>query len=157
MSPELAAELADIAGEDARQAVIDAVIERNAANRKGKVLREILGKAVAAGVVGMLVFFYNAGSTYAMEKIAKPVDSLYIVFTRLRALWQTAREALRPNMGLCSPIPQPQTCATRAPVWVPVVRQKNVSGCASRRELRHTRREVLRADLQASHLTGAAG
>ena len=39
LSPELAAEIADIAGEDARQAAIDAIIERNEKNRKGPLLR----------------------------------------------------------------------------------------------------------------------
>lgn len=71
LSPELAAELADIAGEDARQAVIDAIIERNRDNRKGHLLKEILGKALAGGVAAMLLSFYNVDSTFAMEKIAK--------------------------------------------------------------------------------------
>ena len=47
LSPEIAAEIADIAGMDARQAAIDAIIERNAANRKGQRLADILGKAQA--------------------------------------------------------------------------------------------------------------
>ena len=79
LSPELAAELADIAGEDAREAAIAAIIMRNENNRKGAVLREILGKALAAGVVGMSVFSYNGDLIYATEKIATKLDSLYIV------------------------------------------------------------------------------
>jgi transcriptional regulator with XRE-family HTH domain len=79
LSPELAAELADIAGDDAREAAIHAIIERNAEGRKGHLLREILGKALAAGVVGMWVFSYNGDSIYATEKIATKLDSLYIV------------------------------------------------------------------------------
>lgn len=71
LSPELAAEIADVAGEDARQAVIDAIIERNAAGRKGALLKEILGKAIAAGVAAMLVFSYNKDSISATEPIAK--------------------------------------------------------------------------------------
>jgi len=82
LSPELAAELADIAGEDAREAAIAAIIMRNENNRKGAVLREILGKALAAGVVGMWVFSYNGDSISATEKIANKLDSLYIVSSR---------------------------------------------------------------------------
>lgn len=67
LSPELAAELADIAGEDARQAAIDAIIERNANTRKGGALKEILGKALAGGAAAMLVFSYNGGLTSTME------------------------------------------------------------------------------------------
>lgn len=77
LSPELAAEIADIAGEDARQAVIDSIIERNAASKKGPILREILGKALAAGVAGMLVFSYSGDSISATEKIANNAGSIY--------------------------------------------------------------------------------
>lgn len=62
LSPEIAAEIAEIAGEDARQAVIDAIIERNMANKKGPILSAILGKALAVGVVAMLGFSYNNAS-----------------------------------------------------------------------------------------------
>ena len=74
ISPEMAAVLADIAGEDARQAAIDAVIEGARGTRREGVLREILGKALAAGVVGMLVTSYSGDSKAAMEKIAMSVD-----------------------------------------------------------------------------------
>jgi DNA-binding transcriptional regulator YdaS (Cro superfamily) len=79
VSPATAAELADIAGEDARQAAIDAVIENAKGTRREGVLREILGKALAAGVAGMLVFFYSGESISATKKIARTIDSLYIV------------------------------------------------------------------------------
>ena len=79
LSPELAAELADIAGEDAREAAIEAIIESAKGTRRESVLREILGKALAAGVAGMWVFSYNGDSIFATEKIARTVDSLYIV------------------------------------------------------------------------------
>ena len=79
ITPETAAELADIAGDDAREAAIHAIIESNAEGRKGHLLREILGKALAAGVAGMLVFFYSGDSISATKKIARTVDSLYIV------------------------------------------------------------------------------
>lgn len=70
LSPELAAEFADIAGDDAREAAIHAIIERNAEGRKGHLLREILGKGLAAGVAGLLLFSYSGESIYATEKIA---------------------------------------------------------------------------------------
>jgi transcriptional regulator with XRE-family HTH domain len=66
VTPEVAAELADIAGVDPLQAMADAVIERNKGTRRETVLREILGKAVAAGVAAVLLFFYSADLTSAM-------------------------------------------------------------------------------------------
>ena len=62
LSPEIAAELAEVAGLDARQAAIDAIIERNAANRKGALLADILGKGQAAGVAAMLDISYSGDS-----------------------------------------------------------------------------------------------
>mgnify|MGYP001176861402 FL=1 len=50
ISPETAAMLADIAHEDAREAVIQAVIERNRTGPKAETIRAILGKGLAAGV-----------------------------------------------------------------------------------------------------------
>lgn len=70
LSPELAAEIAEIAGEDARQAVIDAIIERNADSRKGALLREILGKGQAAGGAAMCHISYSEGLISAMDSIA---------------------------------------------------------------------------------------
>ena len=71
ITPATAAELADIAGDDAREAVISAVIESAKGTRKESVLREILGKALAAGVAGMLVFSYSKDSISATKPIAK--------------------------------------------------------------------------------------
>jgi transcriptional regulator with XRE-family HTH domain len=71
ISPATAAELADIAGEDAREAAIAAVIEGAKGTRREGVLREILGKAIAAGVAGLLAFSYSGDSISATESIAK--------------------------------------------------------------------------------------
>ncbi len=71
ISPATAAELADIAGEDAREAAIAAVIESAKGTRREGVVREILGKAIAAGVAGLLVFSYSGDSISATESIAK--------------------------------------------------------------------------------------
>jgi DNA-binding transcriptional regulator YdaS (Cro superfamily) len=82
ISPATAAELADIAGDDAREAAIAAVIESAKGTRRESVLREILGKAIAAGVAGLLVFSYSADSisnTVAPMKKANEINSLYIV------------------------------------------------------------------------------
>lgn len=62
LSPEIAAEIADVAGMDARQAAIDAIIERNAANRKGALLADILGKGQPVGAAAMLGISYNGDS-----------------------------------------------------------------------------------------------
>ena len=83
LSPELAAEIADIAGEDARQAVIDAVIERNLNTKKGGVLREILGKALAVGAVGMLGISYSGDSISATKMIASKQDTVYVSIHRI--------------------------------------------------------------------------
>ena len=88
ISPATAAELADIAGDDARQACIDAVIESAKGTRREGALREILGKALAAGVAGMLVFSYSGDSQAATEMIAKAVDRLYIVSIQMLRVFQ---------------------------------------------------------------------
>lgn len=76
VTPDIAALLADIAGEDARQAVVDAVIERAAGTERGLMLREILGKALRAGAAGALAISYSVPLMNAMETI---VNRLYIV------------------------------------------------------------------------------
>lgn len=75
ITPGTAAELADIAGDDAREAVISAVIESAKGTRKESVLREILGKAIAAGVAGLLVYSYSGDSISTMETIATKADT----------------------------------------------------------------------------------
>lgn len=97
ITPEVAAELADIAGEDARQAVIDAIIERNAAGRKGPLLREILGKALAAGVAAVSVISYNADSIYAIDTIAEKGATANVSTYRIYLL--RLLRALRLNTG----------------------------------------------------------
>lgn len=83
ISPASAAELADIAGDDAREAAIAAILEGAKGTRREGVLRDILGKALAAGVAGMLVISYSEGSNSAMEKIAKNDDAIYFVIHRI--------------------------------------------------------------------------
>lgn len=82
ISPETAALLADIANEDPRQAVIDAVIERQKKDAKGVRIREILGKALVAGAGAVLLLSYSVPSINAtatdLER-ASPLTTLYIV------------------------------------------------------------------------------
>ena len=59
ISPETAVLLADIAKENAIQAMVDAVIERNKTGQKAEKIRAILGKVLAVGGAAMLVFFYG--------------------------------------------------------------------------------------------------
>lgn len=86
LSPEIAAEIADIAGMDARQAAIDAIIERNAANRKGQRLADILGKAQAVGAAAMLGTSYNGDSTIDTATIkndsAIVKDRIHRIYTK---------------------------------------------------------------------------
>lgn len=104
LSPEIAAELADIAGEDARQAAIEAIIERNKGTRKGQVLQDILGKGLAAGVAAMLLFSYSndSHSTIASKTMSNETFiSLYIVSIRKwirHALRTVVQGALQPDL-----------------------------------------------------------
>lgn len=88
ISPATAAELADIAGDDAREAAIAAILDGAKGTRRESVLRDILGKALAAGVAGVLVFSYSKDSISATEKIAKNVNSLYIVSSRVLQMFK---------------------------------------------------------------------
>lgn len=83
ITPETAAELADIAGDDAREAAIAAILEGAKGTRRESVLRDILGKALAAGVAAMLVISYSEGSNSATEKIATNDDAIYFVIHRI--------------------------------------------------------------------------
>lgn len=67
ITPETAAEMAAIAGEDAREAAIAALLERSKGTRREGVLREILGKGLAVGVGAMSVFSYSGNSNASTE------------------------------------------------------------------------------------------
>ena len=92
-TPETSAELAAIAGLDAREAAIDAIIERSKGTRRWLVLREILGKGLAAGVAAMWLLSYENSSNYdtaTKTSDNQPVNSLYIVEyvkSVLRVVW----------------------------------------------------------------------
>ena len=86
ISPATAAELADIAGEDAREAAIDAIIKSAKGTRREAALREILGKAQAAGGAAVLGFSYKNVLQYATESIAinskrdkRPIHRIYLI------------------------------------------------------------------------------
>lgn len=83
ISPATAAELADIAGDDAREAAIAAIIEGARGTRRESTLRNILGKALAAGVAAMLVISYKDDSTSTMETIAKSDTPIYFFIHRI--------------------------------------------------------------------------
>lgn len=75
ISPEMAAMLADIAGEDAVQATINAVIDGATGTPREGVLREILGKALAAGGAAMLGSSYKIDSMSATNSAAKSLTN----------------------------------------------------------------------------------
>lgn len=79
ISPETAALLADIARVDVREAVIQAVIERNKTGPKAEQIRLILGKGIAAGAVAALLFYYNVPLIGAMETAALELPVMHIV------------------------------------------------------------------------------
>lgn len=91
ISPATAAELADIAGDDAREAAIAAILEGAKGTRREGVLREILGKGIAAGVAALLVFSYSGDSISATEKIAVMDENVKL---RIHRIYSTLRQAL---------------------------------------------------------------
>ena len=91
ISPATAAELADIAGDDAREAAIAAILEGAKGTRREGVLREILGKGIAAGVAALLVFSYSGDSISATEKIAAMDENVKL---RIHRIYSTMRQAL---------------------------------------------------------------
>lgn len=113
ISPATAAELADIAGDDAREAAIAAVIESAKGTRREGVLREILGKAIAAGVAGLLAFSYSGDSISTMETIANEQASVYVSIHRIYLYASDAQRA---------PVPAPssQPVATPSRVTAPI-------------------------------------
>ena len=124
ISPATAAELADIAGEDARQAAIDAVIESAKGTRREGVLREILGKGLAVGVAGLLAISYSGESIPATEKIATndgiakhPIHRIYsFLYQVLRYIKRCMGDSASPTRLLPSGLSQPQ--AQKPPLTV---------------------------------------
>lgn len=95
LSPELAAELADIAGEDAREAAIAAIIERNADGRKGHLLKEILGKVLAAGEGEVSDSSYS-GALISGTKTSRQADQkmklrIHRIYSTMRQVGHVAR------------------------------------------------------------------
>lgn len=94
ISPATAAELADIAGDDAREAAIAAIIEGAKGTRRESTLRNILGKALAAGVAAMLVISYKDDSTFTMETIAKSDTPVYFSIHRIYSMLRQIKRRL---------------------------------------------------------------
>lgn len=85
ISPVTAAELADIANEDVTYAVNMAMLESVRGTPKENRIRDILGKALAAGAVAMLATGSNAGQSGFINSAAKStydVTKIYIVSIR---------------------------------------------------------------------------
>lgn len=94
ISPATAAELADIAGDDAREAAIAAIIEGAKGTRRESTLRNILGKALAAGVAAMLVFSYKDDSISTTETIAKSETPVYFSIHRIYLMLRQIKRSL---------------------------------------------------------------
>ena len=104
ISPETAVLLADIAKENAIQAMIDAVIERNKTGQKAEKIRAILGKGLAVGGAAMLVFFCGGITNGATEARATELThyTSYLVAFILAALLAKssgARKRTRPAIN----------------------------------------------------------
>lgn len=91
ITPETAAELADIAGESVKAAVYMAMLERSKGTRREGVLREVLGKSLLAGVAAMSLFSYapdaKASAPY-IKNVNKSVNLIYIVEYRVVQTWR---------------------------------------------------------------------
>ena len=82
ISPATAAELADLVGSDVDEAIKLAVFESVKGTRRETKMRDILGKAAAAGAVAMLATGYNVAQSATLEnsgKTGNEVKALYIV------------------------------------------------------------------------------
>lgn len=82
LSPELWALIADIAGEDATEALAAAVVQANAHKPRGQWLRDALGKSLAAGVVATIALYAadaESVATLAPDYQLSSVDNLYIM------------------------------------------------------------------------------
>lgn len=105
ISPATAAELADIAGDDAREAAIAAILESARGTRREGVLREILGKGIAAGVAALLVFSYSEDWISATELVAKNdasvSDSIHRIYSSLHS-W--LRRVFKRCLGDCTDV-----------------------------------------------------
>jgi len=123
LSPELAAEIADIAGADARQAAIDAIILRAQGTRKEQVLREVLGKAVAAGEAAISAISSKGASVVGSARqnqtlnngsdITNRPNGVYIVSSRIwsavtRVTKRWAMLERPPTWGYAPHTPAPQ-------------------------------------------------
>ena len=73
ISPATAIELADICNEDVNLAISESIYASVEGTRREVKIREILGKALVAGVVGMSVFSYSSDS---MAKNSNDINSL---------------------------------------------------------------------------------
>lgn len=100
ISPATAAELADIAGDDAREAAIAAILESARGTRREGVLRAILGKGLAAGVAGMLAISYSEDSNFTMETIAKSNTPIYFVIHRIYLMCRSIRASRKAALRL---------------------------------------------------------
>jgi len=89
ISPATAVELADIAGEDAKQAALDAVIESVKGTRREEVIKAILGKELAAGAAAVLAISYKEGSILGTETSDNLDDITQIVKHRIHRIYQT--------------------------------------------------------------------
>lgn len=82
--------LAEIAGVDVHEAIDRVMIEQEKNPKRRGQLVEILGKAVAAGVAGMLVFSYSSDSisTTVTEKNSTSDLRMYTSWNIARLIWR---------------------------------------------------------------------
>ena len=99
MTPQLAARLADMVGADAMQAIAQATVDGEKDPKVRGVLKEILGKARAAGEAATLRISYDDAWNKCSSKVHRLTDSalnnVFIVLARLQRF--LIKKRLRPD------------------------------------------------------------
>lgn len=88
VTPAIAAEMADISGQDAREAIVTAVIEGEKKAERRAMLLEILGKGLAAGGAALLASSYSNGvktvTTNSADSLTKSKQAIHRIYSKLR-------------------------------------------------------------------------
>lgn len=82
ITPELAGILADIAGLDARPAVLDALMESLEKTPRGRRVIEAIKKSLWAGVAAICCIFVAQSEGIARPSSQQSVNTIYIVSTK---------------------------------------------------------------------------
>ena len=115
VTPEMAIILADMLGEDVDLALKQAHIAASVLSKNGGKIREILGKALAAGGAAMLLSSCSGAanaSTVQSKMIAGDVTKIYIVSIKLLRKWRDRLRSAYANIHVYQRVNGQQLSAT---------------------------------------------